>query len=90
MTRPPEYVPGDGKKRDSLSKRNSQAFVNPAYTSARYQTFDQDKGNGGLRNAMNAAFEAGRVKKPLWVGLPGELPMYNLPREADQSRYTRG
>lgn len=70
-TRPAEYVPGEGKKRDHLLLRQTQAFVNPAYSNARYQTFDQDKGNGGLRNAVNAAFTAGRIKKPLWVGLLG-------------------
>lgn len=71
-TRPPEYVPGEGKKKENLSKRKSRVYVNPAYSEARYMTFDQDRGNGGLRNAVDAAFRSGRTKRPLWVGLPGK------------------
>lgn len=73
VTRPPEYVAGEDKKKENLSRRKSRVFVNPAYSDARYLTFDQDRGNGGLRNAINAAVQSGRIDQPMWVGLPGML-----------------
>ena len=60
------------KTRSNLSHRKSlSTVINPAYANAPFETFDQDMGNGGLRNAISAAFEAGKIKKPIWVGLPG-------------------
>lgn len=70
-TRPPEHVQGDNVKADNVRKMIPLTPVNPVYSNAKYQTFDQTKGNGSLRNAINAAYNAGIIDQPLWVGLPG-------------------
>lgn len=70
-TRPPEHASGDEVRKVNVRKVLPQTPANPVYSTAVYQTFDQTKGNGSLRNAINAAYDAGIIEKPLWVGLPG-------------------